>query len=317
MTDALTVRELHKTFRTGFWARKVTVLRGVSFDVRRGEILGLLGPNGAGKSTALKCVLRLIFPSAGEILIGGVSNRSPEALAKVGYLPEHPALYPKLLPLEILDFAGRLSGLPRAEREARAARLASEVGLAHALDRPVGRYSKGMKQRIGLAQALMGDPELLILDEPFSGLDPVGRKEVRDILLAQRELGKSLMFTSHILSDVELLCDRVALLDGGVIGACGSLDELLRPEVRRFELHLSGAPEGFPERLGEALTDWSAGERGVHLELEGEAALDAAIDAARAGGHRVLAVTPRRETLEDLFVRRALAADRPLTRSDR
>jgi ABC-2 type transport system ATP-binding protein len=306
MTDALRVRDLHKTFRTGFWGRKVAVLHGVDLTVHRGEILGLLGPNGAGKSTTLKCILRLVFPTSGEIEIAGVSNRSPEALASVGYMPEHPALYSKLLPLEILDFAGRLAGLSRSARDERARRLVHEVGLGHALDRPVGRYSKGMKQRIGLAQALMADPDLLILDEPFSGLDPIGRKEVRDILLAQRDQGKTLVFTSHILSDVELLCDRVALLKAGSISACASLDELLRPEVRRFELQLTDAPSGFGERFGETVTTRETSERGVHLEIEGEATLDAVIDAARADHLRILAVTPRRETLEDLFIRNAL-----------
>src|SRR5690606_34884910 len=200
----------------------------------------------------------------------------------------------------------RLVGLSREEREARAARLVREVGLAHALDRPVGRYSKGMKQRIGLAQALIGDPDLLVLDEPFSGLDPIGRKEVRDILLAQRDAGKTLLFTSHILSDVERLCDRVALLEGGVIGRCASLHELLRPEARRFEVQLGEAPEGFSTRFGEAVTMRETSERGVHLEVEGEATLDAVIDAARARGLRIHAVTPRRESLEDLFFRKAL-----------
>jgi ABC-2 type transport system ATP-binding protein len=304
--DAVTIEKLRKTFRTGFWGRQVEVLRGVDLTVRRGEILGLLGPNGAGKSTTLKCVLRLVFPTSGEIHIFGVSNRSPAALSRVGYMPEHPALYPRLLPLEVLDFAGRLVGLSRGERDERAQRLVHEVGLDHAIDRPVGRYSKGMKQRIGLAQALMGEPELLILDEPFSGLDPIGRKEVRDILLAQRERGKTLVFTSHILSDVERLCDRVALLKGGAISACASLEELLRPEVRRFELELGAAPAGFAERFGAAVSTRATGERGVHLEVEGEATLDAVIDAARAERLRILAVTPRRESLEDLIIRDAL-----------
>jgi ABC-2 type transport system ATP-binding protein len=308
MTAAIRIQNLKKTYRTGFWGRKVRVLHGVDLVVERGAILGLLGPNGAGKSTTLKCVLRLVFPTEGEIEIFGVSNRSPEALERVGYMPEHPALYPKLLPLEILDFAGRLAGLPKDVREARAQALVREVGLGHALDRPVGKYSKGMKQRIGLAQALMSDPDLLILDEPFSGLDPIGRKEVRDILLAQREAGKTLVFTSHILSDVELLCDRVALLRGGRISACATIEELLRPEVRRFEVQLASASEDFAERFGGVVVTRKTGERGVHLEVEGEATLDAVVDGARAEGLRILAITPRRESLEDLFIRNALGA---------
>src|SRR5690554_625874 len=305
--NAITIENLKKTFRTGFLKRRVDVLHGVDLEVERGEIFGLLGPNGAGKTTTLKCLLRLIFPTEGRITVFGVDNDRPDSLARVGYLPEHPALYPRLLPMEILDLAGRLSGLPRDARRARSEFLIERVGLSHARERAVGRFSKGMKQRIGLAQALMSDPDLLILDEPFSGLDPIGRKEVREILLEQRAAGKTLVFTSHILSDVERLCDRVAIIkDGRVSTAPTPLGSLLKPEVRRFEIHVDTLTESLEEAFAGRIKRLPMVDQGALVELEGEANLDEFIDRARAEGRRILAVRPLRETLEALFLRDAI-----------
>jgi len=305
--NAITIENLKKTFRTGFLKRKVDVLYGIDLEVERGEIFGLLGPNGAGKTTTLKCLLRLIFPTEGRITVFGVDNDRPDSLARVGYLPEHPALYPRLLPMEILDLAGRLSGLPRDARRARSEFLIERVGLSHARERAVGRFSKGMKQRIGLAQALMSDPDLLILDEPFSGLDPIGRKEVREILLEQRAAGKTLVFTSHILSDVERLCDRVAIIkDGRVSTAPTPLRSLLKPEVRRFEIHVDTLTESLEEAFAGRIKRLPMVDQGALVELEGEANLDEFIDRARAEGRRILAVRPLRETLEALFLRDAI-----------
>lgn len=305
--NAITIENLKKTFRTGFLKRRVDVLHGIDLEVERGEIFGLLGPNGAGKTTTLKCLLRLIFPSEGKITIFGVDNDRPDSLARVGYLPEHPALYPRLLPMEILDLAGRLAGLSRDERRARSEFLLDRVGLSGARDRAVGRFSKGMKQRVGLAQALMGDPELLILDEPLSGLDPIGRKEVREILLEQRAAGKTLVFTSHILSDVERLCDRVAIIkEGRVSTAPTPLRSLLRPEVRRFEVHIDELSETLDAAFSGRLKRLPIVDQGVLIELEGEANLDEFIDRARAEGRRIVAIRPLRESLEALFLRDAI-----------
>lgn len=286
--------------------RQVEAVRGISFEVREGEIFGFLGPNGAGKTTTIKMVLGLIFPTRGAAKIYGLPVSDPRARRRVGFLPENPYLYQYLTAIELLDLCGRLVGLGASERRARAKELIERVGLGHAADRPVRKYSKGMMQRLGLAQALIGNPDLLILDEPMTGLDPIGRKEVRDLLLEERRRGKTLFFSSHILSDVEMLCDRVAIVHRGELAAYGRLDELLRPEVRHVEIELAGVSGALHARLVAMGCSVNAvGER-VMLTVEGEANVDAIIDAARAGGARVVAVMPRRETLEDLFIRKAL-----------
>jgi len=223
----LAVEGLHKTFHIGFLRKRVQAVRGIDFAVRRGEFFGLLGPNGAGKTTTIKMMLRLIFPTQGRIRLFDREAHDVDAMRRVGYMPENPYVYQYLKPLEFLDLCGRLMGMSRRDRQQRSEEMVSTVGLAGAVDRPIGKFSKGMMQRIGLAQALLHDPELLILDEPMSGLDPIGRKEIRDLLLEQHARGKTLLFTSHILTDVEKLCDRVAIMDHGKIAAEGTLSELL------------------------------------------------------------------------------------------
>jgi ABC-2 type transport system ATP-binding protein len=301
----LSVRDLAKTFRVGFFRKRVEAVRGVSFEVRPGETFGLLGPNGAGKTTTIKGVLRLIFPDRGEVRLFGDPVR-PQGLGRVGYLPENPYVYQYLRPLEFLDLCGRLHNLNATDRRRRAAALIEQVGLGHATDRPIGKFSKGMMQRMGLAQALLHDPELLILDEPMSGLDPVGRREVRDLLVEQRRRGKTLLFTSHILSDVELLCDRVAILRGGRVTEHGPLHALLRPEVRRVELELAGVGPALREALDRVAADVRDVEGHTLAVVEGDAEVPALLEQALRTGARVVAVSPRRETLEDLFVREAV-----------
>jgi len=304
----LQVENLYKTFRLGFLRKKVEAVRGVSFSVRRGETFGLLGPNGAGKTTTLKAVLRLIFPSAGRIQLFGSELRSTKDLVRVGYLPENPYVYQYLKPLEFLDLCGRLVGLPAGERKKRAQELVERVGLAHATDRPIGRFSKGMMQRIGLAQALLHDPELLILDEPMSGLDPIGRKQVRDVIVEQRNAGKTLIFTSHILSDVEMLCDHVAIIRQGKVVDAGSLDSLLKKDARRIELELRNVPDAVREKLAARALSLRDSEGITHVVLEGATLLNPLLSELLADGVEVLAVEPQRETLEDLFVRHAMSS---------
>ena len=309
----LQVEKLHKTFRIGFFRKRVDAVRGVDFSVRPGEIFGLLGPNGAGKTTTLKMVLRLIFPTEGTIRILGTGNDDPETMRRVGYMPENPYVYQYLRPLEFLDLCGRLAGLPGAERRRRGLEMVEMVGLQHAVDRPIGKFSKGMMQRIGLAQALLHDPELLILDEPMSGLDPIGRKQIRDVLVEQRRRDKTLIFTSHILSDVEMLCDRVAIMHEGRITARGSLDELLSRDVRRVDIELSSVTpetraelEALPSTHLALPAEGDPGDR-LLVSVEGEDGVQPLLSAALTGGARVDAVVPRRETLEDLFVRDAVS----------
>ena len=221
------VNALEKTFRIGFFRKRVEAVRGVDFEVYRSEIFGLLGPNGAGKTTTLKMLLGLIFPDGGTMELFGDTSRPLEAMARVGYMPENPYVYQYLKPLEFLDLCGRLVGFEASRRRDASRRMLERVGLAHAADRPIGKFSKGMMQRIGIAQALLHEPELLILDEPMSGLDPIGRKEVRELIEEQRDRGTTILFTSHILSDVERLCDRVGIMLEGKMSHYGVLNELL------------------------------------------------------------------------------------------
>ena len=301
----LEVKGLQKTFRIGFLRKRVEAVRGVDFAVRKGEIFGLLGPNGAGKTTTIKSILRLIFPSAGTIRIFGLPPERRESMHRVGYMPENPYVYQYLKPLEFLDLCGRLMGMKAKERAERAEAMLEQVGLAHAKDRPIGKFSKGMMQRVGLAQALLHDPELLVLDEPMSGLDPLGRKEIRDILLEQRRRGKTLVFTSHILSDVEMLCDRVVILQRGKVTARGKLSELLASDVAHAEVELAGVEAAVREALeGVAGAELHDAEARLLVTVE-EAQLNAVLRAALDGGARVVAVRPQRRSLEALFVEEA------------
>ena len=304
----LEVADLHKTFFIGLLRKRIEAVRGVSFEVERGEIFGFVGPNGAGKTTSIKMMLQLIFPTRGQVKLFGRSTFDPAARRRLGYLPENPYIYSYLRPLEFLDLCGQLTGLSKRDRRARAEALIHKLGLAHAIDRPVGKFSKGMTQRLGFCQALLHEPELIILDEPFSGLDPIGRKDIRDLLLEQRAQGKTLLLTSHVLSDVELLSERVAIVRQGRIVAYGALNELLRPEVRRVEIELADVSADLHAQLERAATQVRKLDDHVTLVVvEGDESVPALLKIALAAGARVLAVTPHRETLEDLFVRKAVA----------
>ena len=226
---------LSKEFRD-FWNRpKARAVNDIDFQVYEGEIVGLLGPNGSGKSTTVKMLLGLLYPTAGNLTIFGRSPRDVKTKEQIGYLPEESYLYKYLTAMETLDFFGSLFNLSAAERRSRSEQLLEMVGLGHARRRPVGEFSKGMARRIGLAQAMINDPSLLILDEPTSGLDPLGCKEVKDLILLLKKRGKTVVVTSHLLSDVEDVCDRVIILYGGKIRATGTLNELLTiPEESRI-----------------------------------------------------------------------------------
>ncbi len=308
----LEVADLHKTFFIGFMRKRVEAVRGVSFEVKRGEIFGFVGPNGAGKTTSIKMMLQLIFPSRGNVKLFGDSTFNPAARARLGYLPENPYIYTYLKPLEFLDLCGQLTGMSKQDRIKRSDELVQRLGLAHAVDRPIGKFSKGMMQRLGFCQALLHDPELLILDEPFSGLDPIGRKDLRDLMLEQKAMGKTVLLTSHVLSDVEILSERVAILRQGKVVAYGAINDLLRPEVRRVEIELTDVSGELLAQLERQATHVRVLDKQVTLVSEGDDNTPALIKHAIEGGARVLAVTPHRETLEDLFVRKAVteSADR-------
>jgi len=294
--------DLAKTFRLGFFRKRVDAVRGVSFSVKRGEIFGFLGPNGAGKTTTLKMLMGLIFPSRGRAEVLGRAVPDRQAKRRIGYLPETPYFYEYLTPEEFLDFAGALCDLPRAERRRRADALLARVGLDHARGRPLRKFSKGMLQRIGIAQALMGDPEVVVLDEPMTGLDPLGRKDIRDLILELGRSGKTVLFSTHILPDVEMTCDRVAIVAGGRLRSVGTLASLLSPRVLSTEVVLR------PGAVAPALPEGARrlpGDDVLAVELPAGADVDGYLRAALDAGAAVLSVTPRRESLEDVFVRQA------------
>ncbi|HEY1584279.1 MAG TPA: ABC transporter ATP-binding protein, partial [Polyangia bacterium] len=282
---------LQKTFALGFFRKKVRAVEDVSFTVEKNEIFGFLGPNGAGKTTTLKMLMGLIFPSRGQARIFGRPIGERAVKQRLGFLPENPYFYDYLSGLELLDLMGHLFGLGRAERRRRAHALIERVGLGRAGDLALRKYSKGMLQRLGIAQALVNEPELVVLDEPMSGLDPIGRKEIRDLVVELKHEGKTVLFSTHILSDVELVCDRVAIVVGGRMRDVGPLKQLLSPRLIDTELVLEkdGALE--PMRLAP------------------DADVDAAVRDALAAGKHVVSLTPRRESLEDLFVREVDAGD--------
>lgn len=297
------VEGLEKTFRQGLLMRRVEAVRGISFEVNEGEVCGFLGPNGAGKTTAIKMLTGLIRPTAGRATIFGEPIPSPRAMARLGFMPENPYVYPYLTPTEFVELCGRLSGRKGKALRERTRTVLERVGMLYAADRPVRRLSKGMLQRTGLAAALVAEPELLVLDEPMSGLDPVGRKEVREIILEERKQGRTIFFSTHILSDVESMCDRVIILRRGKVVVSGKLDELLRRDAQRVDVVLAGATDELVRERGLSATHVS--DR-VIVHLDGRAKLRELLEAALARGIEVVEVTSHQETLEELFVREAI-----------
>ena len=306
MDAALVVDRLAKTFKKPFTGRKVESVRGISFTVERGQIFGFLGPNGAGKTTTIKMLTGLIAPTSGTATILGETVPSPAAMGKVGFLPENPYVYPYLTPREFVSLCARLNGMGGKELARRTEEVIERVGILEAIDRPVRNLSKGMLQRAGFAAALVHDPELLILDEPMSGLDPVGRKDIRDLIVSEAQANKTIFFSSHILTDVEMLCDAVCILRKGEVVVSGAMDDLVDKEIRRSEITLADAPA---EMLGEleklATRVQRVGTR-IVVEVQGPDAVRGVLERALSAGARVEAVVPKRETLEDIFVRKAL-----------
>jgi ABC-2 type transport system ATP-binding protein len=304
---AIDVHDLRKTYRTPFARKRVDALRGVTFSVERGHIFGFVGPNGAGKTTTIRTLMGLIRPTSGSAQLLGHPLGSRAARARIGFLPESPYFYDYLTVGELCDLAGRLFGLAPAVRKQRADELIAKVGLERARGQSLKKFSKGMLQRAGLAQALMNEPELVVLDEPMSGLDPIGRKEVRDLILELRDRGVTVFFSTHILSDVEAITDRVAIVARGELQAIGTPAELVSRSVQGVDVTVRLAARVGPDRDA-ALTTGATRVRRVGDELSLTLAADADVDAwiarAHAAGAKVMAIAPRHETLEELFVRR-------------
>jgi ABC-2 type transport system ATP-binding protein len=300
--SAIRTRALHKTFRTGFWMRPVEAVAGVDLEVKAGEIFGFIGPNGAGKTTTIKMLTGLILPTSGEAWVREIPVADPLSRAQLGFLPEGTFFHDYLTGAEFLDFHGALLGIPKDVRRERIPRLLERVGLAHAADRQIRRYSKGMRQRAGLAQALIGEPELVILDEPMSGLHPLGRKDGRDVILSLRDEGKTVFFSSHILEDAEVICDQVAIILSGKIVRQGYLDELLGQELLGSELVVESIPESLFIELQSTAHRAIAQGRRFLFEFTGESDGEKALDRVRQGGGRVRSFVPKRKSLEDLLL---------------
>ncbi|MEW6776512.1 MAG: ABC transporter ATP-binding protein [Bdellovibrionota bacterium] len=306
MSTAETViqcENLLKYYRLGFFLRKRQVLHGVSFEVRRGEIFGFLGPNGAGKTTTIKVLLGLARLDGGKFSLFGHPAGSTAARRKVGFLADNPYFYDGLSALQTLHLAGRMLDLSGSQIASRSEALLEKVGLdPTAWKMPIRRYSRGMLQRLGLAQALIGEPELLICDEPMEGLDPIARREVRDLLLELRAEGKTILICTHILPDVEFMCDRIAIILKGKVERLGTLSELLTPGTKAVEVSVKGLPPPAMERI-RTQAEWVREEGGglVYTRLRTEAEAQALIKETQAAGGSVLAVTPIRERLEDYF----------------
>ncbi len=297
---------LAKTYRIGFWRKKVVALRDATFDVRPNEVFGLIGPNGAGKTTTIKILTGLVTADAGEGSLLGRPLGTVGARHALGYLPEQPYFYEHLTAEELLDYYGALYGMDRPTRQRRAAELIEQVGLGHASDRPIRKFSKGMMQRAGLAQALIHDPELVILDEPKTGLDPIGRAQVDAIIRDLKAQGKAVFFASHILSDVEKVCDRVGIMVRGKVRDVGPLDKLLNAKVLEVEVLVEGLDEARRPEIEALGVTWERrGEEQVLLRAEAAPPAREALALAVRAGAAVRGYEERREHLEDLFLRMA------------
>jgi len=307
---AIEITGLTKDYPVGFWHKRIRrSLDNLTLQVEEGEIFGFLGPNGAGKTTTLKLLTGLIFPTAGTARVRGRSIDDVQMHREIGYLPEQPYFYDYLTARELLDYYGRFTNYTKTERRERVARLLDRVGLADAADLQLRKYSKGMLQRVGIAQAILHEPQVVFLDEPMSGLDPVGRREVRDIILELKKAGRTVFFSTHILSDAEMLCDRVAVLAGGKLQGVGALEEIMSLEVHAMDILFEPrADRALPAGLAGRVT--RIGGR-CHIAVS-EAELYAALDELKNCEAKILSVSPVRPTLEDYFLR-LVGNERPVS----
>jgi ABC-2 type transport system ATP-binding protein len=305
MTSIVRTERLTKDFSVGFWrTRPHRALDALSFEIPPGGVFGLLGPNGAGKTTTLKILVNLLWPTSGSAEVFGRPPRDVEARRRLGFLPEHPTFYDYLSAEELVGYFAGLFGYSGEERRQRANRALEMAGLAEGdRRRPLRQYSKGMVQRVGLAQALVNDPELVILDEPMSGLDPLGRREVREIILRLRDEGRTVLFSSHILSDAELLCSRVGILSTGRLVASGTVTELAAGQGRGWEVAIADLPAATADRVAprvRRLTRIADGR--YHIELPPDVRPEPLVGELVAAGASLVSVMPLRTTLEDIFM---------------
>jgi ABC-2 type transport system ATP-binding protein len=309
--NALATEELTKDFAIGFWGRRsYRALDRLTLSVGAGEVFGFLGPNGAGKTTTLKLLMQLVFPTSGRAELFGRPLGDFAVKRRIGYLPENPFFYDYLTAEELLHYFAALFGYPRAECRARATRLLDEVGIAGERRLQLRKFSKGMLQRVGIAQALVNDPDLVIFDEPMSGLDPLGRRDVRALILRLRDRGCTVFFSSHVLSDAETLCSRVAILAKGRLVAAGRLADMAAFRASGWELVVAGVGETAVAALGGRVRrSIRIGDDRYLLELPLEPPPEQLLAELTAAGAHLVSLNPLRQTLEDFFVAQVTAAD--------
>jgi ABC-2 type transport system ATP-binding protein len=299
---AIEIQGLEKSYKTGFFGNKLKQgLKPLTLSVDEGEVFGCLGPNGAGKTTTLRLLLGLVFPTGGSARILGCNLDDIEVKRHIGFLPEQPYFYDHLTPLELLDYYARLSGVDPRERKHKVEKALARIGMTDSGKTQLRKFSKGMLQRVGIAQAIVHDPKLILLDEPMSGLDPVGRREVRDLVQELNEEGKTIFFSTHILNDAETLCDRVAVLNKGELKGVGVVADLLRQVSGDVEVVWHGA-QAIPALSALGARCHATGD--VVRAVLPERLLETALDALRANQGRLTSVTPVRATLEDYFLER-------------
>ena len=308
MEYAVEIQNLSKDYETGFWRKKkVRALDDLTLNVRPGQIFGFLGGNGAGKTTTIKTLMRLQFPTTGSAKILGCDIADVQMHRRIGYCPENPYFYDYLTARELMDYFGELFGFDRSKRAAKTSELLTAVGLDEKdWKKQLRKFSKGMLQRVGLAQSLINDPEIVFLDEPMSGLDPVGRREIRELIASLRDKGTTVFMSTHILSDIEALCDEVAILRKGKLSASGNLNELLSGEdSRALEISIQGVAadairEGIEFIAGATLV---AKPNGANIQVLDESDIDAVLNITREKGGRLASIHPVKQSLEELFVR--------------
>ncbi len=297
---AIEIENLCKEYPHGFLhLRKKVSLEGLTMQVEDGEVFGFLGPNGAGKSTTIKLLMGIIFPTSGSARILGKPVGDVAMHRDIGYLPEQPYFYDYLTAAEILDYLARFHGYHTAERNERVQRMLKKVGLETAGKIQLRKFSKGMLQRVGLAQAILHDPKLVILDEPMSGLDPVGRREVRDIILELKNAGKTILFSTHILSDAEMLCDRVGVIAGGKLRGVGAPGAIVGVKATGMEIVFEVPASG---TIPEKIRSRAVKSGGTYRVAVGEAELYGTLDELRASVAKIISVTQIKPTLEDFFM---------------
>jgi ABC-2 type transport system ATP-binding protein len=313
MPPAIRIEDLTKDYALGFWRKRpYRALDRLSLEIESGEVFGFLGPNGAGKTTTLKLLMQLIFPTSGRAEILGRPVGDVAARHRIGYLPENPSFYDYLTAEELLNYFGQLFGYSAADRRTRVSALLDRVGIGAERRLQLRKFSKGMIQRVGIAQALLNDPEVVFLDEPMSGLDPLGRRDVRSLILELRDQGRTVFFSSHILTDAEALCRRVAVVAGGRLAASGRLSDILALQVRGWEIVVADLQPEVLARIAPLVrrtTEISHGRYTIELPLEQSP--ERMLSDLAAAGATAVSLNPIHDTLEDFFIRRvAEAGDR-------